>query len=525
MAYPFDDISRPPSRRGLSRREALALTGALAVSLVGAPSLAQTEPKRGGVLRVSANANPSSLDPATGGAGSDHTMLYPIYDTLVEWDYATLQPKPGLAESWSFADNKTLVLNLRNGVLFHDGTALDAEAVKFNLERNKTDQRSNIKSDLATIGSVEVTGPLQVTLHLSQPDTALPGILSDRAGMMVSPAAIKASGNIDRKPVGAGAYVFASWTDNERIVVKRNEKYWRAGKPYLDGIEFAIIPEMATGLRSVTAGENDVVYALFARQKPIAARAKNLTVVTGPTVYCIQIYYNWAKPPFNDVRVRRALNFAIDREAFVKATLDGVGEPATMNLPSSHWAYDAETAKLYPHDPDKARALLKEANLPDGFTIDLAGYNDQDSLRREEIIIEQLAKVGVKASFVNGSIAEMSAAFFGPEKKAAGLLSAWTGRPDPSLTYSLMYSKDSYFNAGRADLPADLPDALKQTRASENIEERRAAFAKVQRIVMENALVCPIAFQFELDALAAKVKGFRPNLLGKPKYEDVWLES
>ncbi|MEI2733456.1 MAG: ABC transporter substrate-binding protein [Rhodoblastus sp.] len=509
----------------LTRREAMALAGAAgAAALIDTSALAQGAPKKGGVLKVSANANPSSLDPQTGGAGSDHTMLYPMYDTLVEWDYETLKPKPGLAQ-WSFPDPQTLVLNIRSGVTFHDGTPLDAEAVKFNFERAKTEQRSNIKADLATVSSIEVTGPQQVTLKLSQPDAALPGILSDRAGMMVSPAAVKANGNIDRKPVGAGAYEFVSWTDNEKLVVKRYEKYWRANERYVDGIEFAIIPEVATGVRSVVAGQNHVAYALPARQKAVLARASNIQQATGPTVYCVQIYYNWGKPPFDDIRVRKALNYAVDRATFVKATLEGVGEPAFMNLPSSHWAYDAEVAKLYPHDLDKARALLKEANVPQGFELDLIGYTDQDSIRREEILIEQFAKVGLKAKFTNGSIAEMSAAFFGKDKKGAGLLSAWTGRPDPSLTYTLMYSKDSYFNAGRADVPADLPDALKATRITENLDERKKAFSKVQRVVMENALVCPLAFQFELDALSSKVKGFKPNLLGKPKYEGVWLES
>lgn len=510
----------------LTRREAMALAGAAGASaLINGSALAQGAPKKGGVLKVSANANPSSLDPQTGGAGSDHTMLYPMYDTLVEWDYETLKPKPGLAASWSFTDPQTLVLNIRSGVTFHDGTPLDAEAVKFNLERAKSEARSNIKADLATVSAVEATGPLQVTLKLSQPDAALPGILSDRAGMMVSPTAVKASGNIDRKPVGAGAYEFVSWTDNEKIVLKRYEKYWRAAERHLDGIEFAIIPEVATGVRSVVAGQNHVAYALPARQKAVLARASNVQQAQGPTVYCVQIYYNWGKPPFDDIRVRKAINHAVDRATFVKATLEGVGEPAFMNLPSSHWAYDAEVAKLYPHDLDKARALLKEANIPQGFELDLIGYTDQDSIRREEIIIEQLAKVGLKAKFTNGSIAEMSAAFFGKDKKGAGLISAWTGRPDPSLTYTLMYSKESYFNAGRADVPADLPDALKATRITENIDERKKAFSKVQRIVMENALVCPLAFQFELDALSSKVKGYKPNLLGKPKYEGVWLES
>lgn len=519
----MSDTNKPG---GITRRKTIALTSAAAAaSLFSLEARGQGAAKRGGVLKVAANANPSSLDPATGGSGADHTMLFPIYDTLVAWDFETLKPKPGLAESWSYPDPQTLVLNLRSGVVFHDGTPLDPQAVKFNLDRNKSDPRSNLKADLVTVSSVEATGPLQVTLRLSQPDTALPGILSDRAGMMVSPAALKDGANIDRKPVGAGAYTFVSWTDNEKLVVKRNDKYWRAGQPYLDGIEFAIIPETATATRSVVAGQNDLVYSLPARQKAMLQRASALKQASGPTVYCQQIYFNWGRPPFDDVRVRKALNHAVDRETFVKATLEGVGEPAYMNLPSSHWAYDPEVARLYPHDPDKARALLKEAAIPQGFTLELIGYTDQDSVRRAEILIEQFAKVGLKTNFTNGSIAEMSAAFFGKDKKGAGLVSAWTGRPDPSLTYTLMYSKESYFNAARADVPAELPDALKATRVTENIDERKKAFAKVQRIVMENALVCPLAFQFELDAYAAKVNGYRPNLLGKPKYEGVWLES
>jgi peptide/nickel transport system permease protein/peptide/nickel transport system substrate-binding protein len=512
-------------RPHLTRRDALALmTGALAAAVSGGEGFAQTAPRRGGILHISAGANPSSLDPTTGGAGSDHVFLYNLYDTLTEWDYDTLEPRPGLAESWNFSDPTTLVLNLRQGVTFHDGTALDADAVKFNLDRNKTEKRSNIKADLVALASVDVTGSHQVTLRLANPDSALPGILSDRAGMMVSPTAIKANGNLDRAPVGCGAYTFDSWNDNDRIVLKRNETYWKPNRPYLDGIEFAIIPELTTGLRSVIAGQNDFIYSLPARQKPILDRAKNLQVVTAPTVYCVQFYMNWARPPFDNLKVRQALNFAIDRDAFVKAAFADVGEPARMNLPSSHWAYDKSVAGLYPYDPDKARKLLAEAGYPGGLDVEMGGYTDQDSVQREEILIEQLRKAGFNVRFLNGSIAEASAAFFGAEKKGAALLSAWTGRPDPSLTYSLMYTKDSYFNAGRGDVPPELTAAIKASRASQDIETRRKAFSTIQRIVMEQALVAPLVLPFEIDAMTKRVKGFRPNLLGKPKFEDVWLE-
>ena len=149
------DVPLPAA--GLSRRDLMALAGALA--LPGASFAQAAAPKRGGVLKVSANANPSSLDPATGGAGSDHTFLWTIYDTLVEWDYETLKAKPGMA-AFNFPDPRTLVLDIKPGISFHDGTPMDAAAVKFNLDRGKTDARSNIKADLQNVAEVVASGPL-----------------------------------------------------------------------------------------------------------------------------------------------------------------------------------------------------------------------------------------------------------------------------------------------------------------------------------------------------------------------------
>lgn len=508
----------------LRRRDLLAaLAGAASAATLPGCALAQDAPRTGGVLKISAAANPSSLDPMTGGSGLDHSFLWTMYDTLVEWDYESLTPKPGLAK-WSYPDPKTMVLDLQTGVVFHDGAPLDAQAVKFNLDRSRGDQRSNIKADLTSIAAVDVTGPLQVTLKLSNPDTALPAIFSDRAGMMVSPQAVGTSGaEFDRKPVGAGPWSFVSWADNQSMIVKRNERYWKAGRPYLDGIEFAIIPELATGLRSVVAGQNDLIYQLAARQKPIIDRAKNLTAITHPTLYCVQVYFNYARAPLDNVKVRQALNHAIDRDAFLKATLGNIGEIATMALPTTHWAYDKDTAKLYSYDPDRAKKLLAEAGYSNGLEISFGNYSDQDSVRRGEVLQEQFSKVGIRLNTSRGTVPEISAQFFASEKKFDMLLAAWTGRPDPSMTYSLMFGKGAYYNAGRGEASSELSALLQESRGSEDLKTRAAVFAKIQRIVAEQALFLPLAFQFEIDALSERTKGFKPNLLGKPKFEDVWM--
>ena len=506
----------------LTRRDLMLLAGATALA---GEAAAQATPQRGGVLKVSANANPSSLDPATGGAGSDHTFLWTIYDTLVEWDYDTLKAKPGMA-AFNFPDPRTLVLDIKPGISFHDGTPMDAAAVKFNLDRARQDARSNIKADLQNVAQADVTGPLQVTVKLARPDTALPAILSDRAGMMVSPKAVQALGNEhDRKPVGAGPWKFVSWSANEKVVVTRADKYWRTDRGFVDGIEFSIIPELATGLRAVVAGQGDFAYQVPPRLIPIIDKAKNLQKLSGPTLYCLQLYYNCAKPGLNNLKVRQAINFALDRPGFVKASLAGVGEPAYMNLPKTHWAYDDTLVNLYPHNLDKARALLAEAGFKDGLDLTVGSYTDQDSVRRSEIVMEQLRKVGIRLKFITGTIPEISGQFFGAEKKFDMLLSAWTGRPDPSMTYSLMYSKDAYFNAGRVDFGKDLTDLLAESRVAERIEGRKLIFWRLQRLVMEQALVAPLAFQYELVAASQKVKGYKPNLLGKPKYEFISLQA
>jgi peptide/nickel transport system substrate-binding protein len=509
----------------LRRRDALGLAGLTLASLAGMPAAAQNRPRQGGILKVAANSNPSTLDPPRGSNGLDHIFLWTMFDTLIEWDAATLKPKPGMAE-WSFPDANTVLLNIKPGILFHDGTPCDAQAVKFNLDRSRSDTSSNIRAELVNVSNVTVVSPTQVRLTLSQPDAALPAILSDRAGMMASPKAVMESGaDFGRKPVGAGPWKFVNWTDNQKFVVTRNTSYWRAGLPYLDGIEMAIIPESQTALRSVVSKQNQLAFGLPSRSRTIIERDSSLNMVTGPTLYCHLLYINYAKPPLDNPKVRQAINLAINRDAFVKATMDGAGEPAHMMVPQGYWAYDKDVAALTPHDPARARKLLEEAGFGSGLDLTIASYADQDSVRRGEILIDQLGKVGIRAKLINGIMAEMSAQYFNGDKRFDLHLSFWSGRPDPSMTYSLMFSKGSFYNAGRTEFSPELTALLQESRAREDLAFRRGVFSKIQRIVMENGLVAPLAIQYQLAAAVKPVQGFEPNLLGKARFNNVWLQA
>jgi ABC-type transport system substrate-binding protein len=509
----------PISRRLLLK---LSAAGAAVLSLPGT-GRGQDAPVRGGVLRAVVANNPSSLDPHTGRSGFDHPVLFPLFDTLIEFDFDTLEPLPGIARDWVFETPVRLVLTLNEGVRFHDGTPCDAEAVRFNFEREMSFDRSNVKSDVATLESVEVLDPLRVALNLNTPDSALVLILSDRPGMMVSPKSIQdAGGNVDRMPVGVGAWKFVSWTDNAEVVLTRNEDYWRPDRPYLDGIHFRIIPETNTGLRSVVAGENDLAVALTQQQLMVVERSGELDFISGPTQILNMLYFNLGRPTIGNLKVRQALNYAVNREAFNAITQDG--EIASTVIPSVHWAFNPAVANAYPYDPERARALLAEAGYPDGFDLAGVGWNDQKAVQRQEILIEQLGQVGIRTTFVTASVAD-STSMFMADQVGDVYLGAFTGRPDPSQGFQRLFDKDSFLNPGKVDLAPGRAELQVATQSTFDTPGRIDAFHKLQVVVSENALFCPLTFSYDVTAFAQPVEGVRGNLTGKLKFETVFLSA
>lgn len=507
----------------LHRRTLLAMPAILGISALGCGAARGETPQKGGTLRAVLYANPSSLDPMTGRAGSDHETLYPIFDRLVDWEPETLQAKPGLAESWTFSDPQSLVFNLRTGILFHDGTPFDAAAVKANLDRMLHDPRSNVRGDLESLASVEVATPSRVVLRLKYPDTAMPLILSDRAGMMASPASFAGGANIDRRPVGTGAMQFVRWDDGDKVVLRRNPKYWQESRPYLDGIEFKVITETNTGVRSVLAGQNDFVSRVPPQQVPALKRRTDFVLHTGQTLYVQMLYFNYGHAPMQDVRVRQAINYAIDREGYNAVVTSQMGEVGRVLLPKGHWAYDAKAASRYGYDPDKAKALLTEAGFGGGVDLHSVHYSDQLSGQRMEMLADMLRKVGFRLQESVGSIAQANELW----QNGTGdiHLSAWTGRPDPSFTYGALFYKDAVYNAGHTEPSPELTKAIADSRSTSDTSARKDALARAEQAEREAALCAPLAFEPEVVLHTEKVKGYVPNLIGKPRFDDVYLAA
>jgi len=515
-----DDHSHGLDRRTLIKT---AIAGAGALVIPGS-AFAQDAPKKGGTLRMAMPYNPAALDPMTGRNLPDLNTLYAVFDALIDFVPQTLELKPGLAKSWTFSDPKTLVLELVDGVSFHDGAPFNAEAVKLNLERYKTDQRSNVKADLASVDSVEVSGKSQVTIKLNRPNAGLPAMLSNRVGLMVSPKSIQDNGgNVDRKPVGTGPFTFVSWQDNDSIILKRNDKYWKAGLPYLDGVDIKIINELNTAVRAVVAGERDLAVNLQAPQKVIADKSSNVVAVAVPSLVLYGGFINYGKPPLDDLRVRQALNYGINRDEINKIAAAGLGQPSSAIFPKEYWACDPETQNFYPYDPDKAKKLLADAGHPEGIEIETIGWADQLAMQRQEIIISQLAKVGIKIKLTALAPQQAVQAFM-TEKKGSLFISPSSAFPDPSAAYEALFGKTALRNAGGVELPG-FRELLDATMAATDQSARKAAFAKLQRFVNEQALQLVQYISPAVSVANPNVQNFHDSLLAVPKLAEVWMKA
>jgi len=510
----------------ITRRAMLAGTAALGGSLLlPAQVRAQAaQPVKGGTLRVAMPFNPAALDPLTGRNNPDFNSLFAIYDALMDFDPNTLELKPGLAKSWEFTDPTTLVLELVEGVEFHDGEPFNAEAVVFHLDRCTSYARSNVKSDVASIDKVEATGPYQVSIKLKNPDASLPAALSDRAGCIVSPKSVKeaADGNVDRNPVGTGPFKFVEWRDNDLIKVERNTNYW-GDEPYLDAIEFRIINELNTASRAVTAGQADLALNLAAQQIAVARRDSNVVPEAAPSLIYYTSFLNYKDGPLADVKVRQAMNWALNREDLNRVLMLGLGQGHCSMFPTGFWANDPETENYYTHDLDRAKKLLAEAGHPNGVEIETWTWPDQAAVQRQEVISSQLAQAGIRLKVTPAPPAQAMQNFL-TDKKGHQLLSPTGGLPDPSITYDRQFSGNAYRNAGGIELPGfrELMDASLSTFDQES---RKKVMYDLQRFVLENALHLPQYLSAGMTVRTPKVHEFVFGLLNRPKFHKVWLEA
>jgi peptide/nickel transport system substrate-binding protein len=503
---------------------AAILSSSLAVVLAVAPAVvssAGAQPaKPGGVLRFALRGEPSTLDPHRGSSGTDHMSLYPIYDTLVRFD-ADMNPQPGLAESWETPDARTLVLGLRRGVKFHDGTPFNAEAVRYNIVRAQDRTLAPVASELTQVEAVEIVDPYKVRLRLRRPDASLLLSFADRAGMMVSPtAADKLGDQFGRNPVGAGEFRFVKWTPGDSVRVERFPDYWEPGRPHLDGILVRIMPDGDTRLNALRSGQVDFVMEIPPQDYASLKGEAGIKTYDRVSLAYWRIYLNVARPPLDKRAAREAIQYALDRPALLRTITFGLGEVAATPFPSLHWAHNPNL-KPFPHDPAKARAKLAEAGVPGGFAFDMTVEPAPEHVRRAEAIQGQLAQVGITLELKPLELVRGVNAFFRTREVAASN-TRWTGRPDPDQTLRGLFHSTGFFNPGRFK-SARLEELMDQAAATYKLEERRRIYWRIDELLQQEAIDIGLFFAPALEASTAAVQGYRQNMLGKPMFRGVWL--
>jgi peptide/nickel transport system substrate-binding protein len=442
-----------------------------------------TERDPNGTVRFSTFYEPSRMDPHRASNAGDANALFLTFDRLFHLN-PDAEPIAGLVEEWEYQEDGTLLeLHLRPDVVFHDGEPFDAAAVAANLERARTVEGSVVVNDLAVIEAVEVVDDLTVELRLTQPSASLLAVLSDRAGAMMSPKAFDKPDR-DQMPVGAGMYRVVQYLPGNRIVYERFEDYWDPEAVGAQRFEYVLMGDTTSRLAALVNGEVDV--ATLEPSQVAEAEAAGLQVSTETTVVYQQMYMNRAAEPFDDVRVRQALNYAIDREAIVETLDFGYGEPNSQIFPEGYWAHDPETGTdHYTYDPERSRELLAEAGYEDGLSFEMLLPTPGTPPALAEVLQAQFAEVGVDISILQTPAQGVADLFF-IKKQGVAMLGVWSGRQDPSMTTSLRWTATGFSNPGGHTTP-EVEALNAEALATLDPDERAEVMHELVRTATEEA--------------------------------------
>ena len=472
---------------------------ALALTLTTTAALA------GGTLRIGLNEDPDALDPARGGTFVGRIVFAAVCDKLIDTD-AGNNFIAQLATAWSWSpDNLSLTLTLRDGVRFQDGAPMDAEAVRANLERYRTAPQSLRKSELKPVSAVEIIDPHTVRLRLSQPYAPLVAVLADRAGMMISPAAL--GGDVTKTLPCAGPFKLTERVAEDRIVVDRFPGYWNAGAIHLDRIVYHPQPDTSVRLVNLEAGQLDMVERLGPTDAATVRKNPKLKLVGQTALAYYSISINLAnKGPLANPLVREALEAAIDRAALSQVVTDGQFIPSNQfEAPGSrYWDPDRPVPA---RDVAKAEALLQQAGIPHpAFTL-LIG-NSSVEQQEGEVLQSMAGEAGfvvkLQAAEANAQVAAARAGNYD------ATVVIWSGRPDPDGNVAIWLQCDGFLNWGKYCNPS-FDALLAKARGVTDVAARQAAYRQVVDVYLRDRPHIVLYHAKWLWALSNKVSGFVPT--------------
>jgi peptide/nickel transport system substrate-binding protein len=450
--------------------QALAIVLALA-----APAAAQ------GVLKIAVGANLATLDPARTTNGEEY-----IYDNLVFNGLTRMRPdlqvEPELAERWEYsADLKTWTFHLRRGVKFHHGRELVADDVIKTFERILDPATAAApRSNYTMIDKMSAPDKYTVRFELQYPYGGFADIMTDRQVKIVPADKIA---ELPTAPIGTGPFAFKAYTPGDRLVLTRFADYFETGQPKLEGVELRVIPEMAVRIAALESGDVDYLWDLPPEQVEKLKANTKLKIDSVPTASWDGAVLNNSIPPFNDVRVRRALHLAVNKQDVVQIVLFGFGTPTHSPIPPNHPFFETSIASPKA-DPVAARKLLAEAGHPQGVKVPLVIPVGRPIRERLGIAIQQLAKpAGFDIEIQRVPFARYQAEIAG---KAPMYIDGYFARPTlDTATHPFYHSKGTWNDRLWHYKSAAVDEALDKARLTADPAQQKALYGTFQRTVAE----------------------------------------
>ncbi|ARU95609.1 peptide ABC transporter substrate-binding protein [Tatumella citrea] len=499
--------------------------------------------------------SPEGFNPQlfTSGTTYDASSV-PIYNRLVEFKTGTTELQPGLAESWDVSsDGKVYTFHLRKGVKwqstkdFKPTRDFNADDVVFSFERqlDKNNAYHNVSGgsyeyfegmDMPKlITKIEKVDDYTVRFTLSRPESPFIADLGmDFASILSKEYAdnmLKAGTpeKVDLNPVGTGPFQLLQYQKDSRILYKANPTYW-GPKPKIDRLVFSITPDASVRYAKMQKGECQVMP--YPNPADIASMKKdpNITLMEQPGLNVGYLAFNTEKKPLDDVRVRQALTMAVNKQAIIDAVYQGAGQAAKNLIPPTMWSYNSKI-KDYPYDPTQAKALLKAAGMPDGFTIDLWAmpvqrpYNP-NARRMAEMIQADWAKIGVKANIVSYEWGEYLKRAKAGEHQT--VMMGWTGdNGDPDNFFATLFScaaaKDGSNYSRWCYKPFE--DQIQPARSEADHNKRIAYYQQAQVIMHDQVPALIIAHSTVYEPVSKKVTGYVVDPLGKHHFDNVDIQQ
>src|SRR3954463_2431263 len=478
-------------------------------------------------LRIGLAEDPDVLDPSLARTYVGRIVFASICDKLFDIDQKlNVVPQLALSHDTS-ADGKTVTIKLRPNVKFHDGEPFNAEAVKFTLDRHMTMEASKRKAELSQIDKVEVADPLTVRLLLKAPFSPLLAQLTDRAGMMVSPKAVKEAGDkFINKPVCAGPYRYGSRVAQERIVLDRFPDYWDKDRIHFDRITYQPIPDSTVRLANLRAGALDLIERVLPTDIPsVRSDAKLKVVVPSPSIAYTGLTINLANtdraknPLGQNAKVRHALELTIDRDAINKVVFNGDFTPGNQwSAPTNQ--YYVQKFPIPPRNIERAKALIKEAGIATPITLELMVPNQPDLKQVAEVLQAMAAEGGFDLKI---RLTEFATSLDEAVKGNFQIyLIGWSGRVDPDQNVINHIGCNTPFNWGKY-CNETTKAALNEARAVTEPAKRKAAYEKALTQIDADKPLIYLYHQAYIFAYSAKLQGYKQAPDGIIRPQDIKL--